>query len=365
MSDKDLFSEASQIASAGITRRRFLTIVGVGSASFGGLAVLAACGGGKAKTAAVQGSSSSTGNGSAASVAAPSVAAPVVAAPSVAAPTAAGASANPAGQTVTAYIFRGEEGVKGPDGKGHDAFVPSSFVVVAGQPVTVNVINSDEGKHSITSKELNLDQEIAAGKQLANDEIEPVTTTFTFTAAKEGVYRWDCELTCDGGGGNWAMSNAFDGAGEPGFMAGYIVAVSPDAAKAVNPSADAINMFVFRGEEGVKGPDGKGHDAMVPASFVVKAGKPVTVNVINSDEGKHSITSKELELDQEIAAGKQLANDEIEPVATTFTFTAPNKGVYRWDCELTCDGGGGNWAMSNAYDGPSQPGFMAGNIVAI
>ncbi len=372
MNEKHFISSARGLVASPMTRRRFLSIVGVGSAGVGGLAVLSACGGGSKQASPATNSSSASAP--AVTVAAPKVVAPspsapaaAVTAPNVVAPTPRGAGASSgAGQTVTMYIFRGEEGVKGPDGKGHDAVVPSSMVVVAGQPVTVHVINSDEGKHTITSKELNLDQEIAAGNQLANGDVGPVTTTFTLTAPKAGVFRWDCELVCDGGGGNWAMTPGFDGPAQPGFMAGSIVAIPAAAAgSAAAQGEDSVNMYIFRGEEGIKGPDGKGHDAVVPSSMVVKAGRPITVNVFNSDEGKHTITSKELNLDREIAAGKQLANGEIGPVTTTFTFTAPKQGVFRWDCEVDCDAGGDHWAMTAGFDGPSQPGFMAGSIVAI
>jgi len=191
-----------------VRRRGFLGIVGAGSAALGSLAVLSACAKSQQQPAA-------------STVVAPTVAAPSVAAPGAAAP----AAANQAGQVVTMYVFRGEEGIKGPDGKGHDAFVPASMVVKAGQPVTVNVINSDEGAHTVTCPQLNLDQTIKPGSQLAGGDIGPVTTTFTFTAPNKGVFRWSCTLQCDAGGGYWAMSEAFDGPGQPGFMAGYIVVV--------------------------------------------------------------------------------------------------------------------------------------------
>lgn len=124
----------------------------------------------------------------------------------------------------TLYVFRGETGVKGPDGKGHDAFVPSSIVVKAGVPTTVQVINYDEGAHSMTAEGLGLDQLIQAGKAVG-DDVQPVTTTFTFTAAKPGVYRWYCKLPCDGGGGGWDMTDGYDGPKQDGFMAGHIVAI--------------------------------------------------------------------------------------------------------------------------------------------
>ena len=129
-----------------------------------------------------------------------------------------------AGQHDTWYVFRGEEGVKGPDGKGHDAFVPSSLVAKVGQPVTLSVINYDEGGHTITCDGLNLDQQIQAGIASGND-VKPVTTTFTFTPQKAGVFRWVCNVKCDKGGNYWAMTDGYDGPGQDGFMAGFIVVI--------------------------------------------------------------------------------------------------------------------------------------------
>src|SRR5579884_4506489 len=44
-------------------------------------------------------------------------------------------------------------------------------------------------------------------------------------------------------------------------------------------------------EHGKKGPDGKWHDAFLPASFKVKAGTKVIVSVRNYDEGAHSFSA--------------------------------------------------------------------------
>ncbi len=128
------------------------------------------------------------------------------------------------GQPVTLYVFRGEQGIVGPDGKNHDAFVPSSFVVKAGIPVQLTVINNDEGPHTITAPGLNLNIIVNPGT-VQGDDVLPVTTTATFTAAKAGVYRWSCAMTCDGGGANWDMTQGFGGPSQDGFMAGNIMVV--------------------------------------------------------------------------------------------------------------------------------------------
>jgi plastocyanin len=145
-------------------------------------------------------------------------------------------------QHVFLYVFRGhingERGVPGPDGKGHDVFVPSTFAVKAGVPVVVTVVNYDEGAHSIVAAGLGLNVVIkpgiepkeAAGKESTAEDIgegvQPVTTTFTFTPAHKGVYRWYCGVPCDAGQNYWAMGQGYGGPGKEGFMAGYIVVLS-------------------------------------------------------------------------------------------------------------------------------------------
>jgi plastocyanin len=127
-------------------------------------------------------------------------------------------------QKITVYIFRGKTGILGPDGKGHDAFVPPNFVVQAGVPVTVDFINYDEGAHTLTVPKAKLDIQIKGGQEVGND-VKPVTTTATFTIAKAGTYRWYCALTCDAGGHGWAMEQGYAGPGKEGYMAGFIVAM--------------------------------------------------------------------------------------------------------------------------------------------
>jgi plastocyanin len=147
-------------------------------------------------------------------------------------------------QQVLMYVFRGhingKPGVPGPDRKGHDTFVPSTFAVKVGVPVKVTVINYDEGAHSLVAPDLGLSVTIKPGKEpkgqsakdkeTAKDEIgegvQPVTTTFTFTPTKAGVYRWYCSLPCDAGQGYWAMGMGYSGPGKEGSMAGFIVVLA-------------------------------------------------------------------------------------------------------------------------------------------
>ena len=85
-------------------------------------------------------------------------------------------------------------------------------------------------------------------------------------------------------------------------------------------------------EHAMKGPDGKYHDAVIPANFTIHAGDRVTVTVYNYDDMPHSWTATSLGVNASIRAGSETA-----PSRTTFTFTAPSAGKYEWWCALPCD----------------------------
>jgi Cupredoxin-like domain len=124
------------------------------------------------------------------------------------------------------------------------------------------------------------------------------------------------------------------------------------------PNAGApITMYLMPGS--LKGPDGQLHDAVIPSSLVFQAGVPTTINVVNFDDGSHTITSPELGLDLTIQPG-----GEAQPVTTTATLTFPQAGAYRWYCNLQCDGPS-HFAMSESWAGPGQDGYMAGNILVV
>ena len=84
--------------------------------------------------------------------------------------------ANAEDQSVTMYVLPGA--LTGPDGKGHDSFVPSSFVVKAGSPVRLQVINYDTGAHTVTAPDLGLNLQVNPGTK-AGGKTTPVTTTTT------------------------------------------------------------------------------------------------------------------------------------------------------------------------------------------
>lgn len=137
--------------------------------------------------------------------------------------TAATASA----QTYTVEILNGKlakkYGIEGPDGKGHDTWVPSHMTVTAGRPVTISVYNYDEGPHTFTITSLGINETISPHISAT----KPSVTTFTVTFAKAGTYRFFCAMPCDAGQGGWAMTTDRTGKGpsQDGFMAGYVTAM--------------------------------------------------------------------------------------------------------------------------------------------
>jgi heme/copper-type cytochrome/quinol oxidase subunit 2 len=151
-------------------------------------------------------------------------AAGLVAATFATAGTAQARQAQPKVNHLTIYVMADDMGLVGPDGQHHDSIIPSSFVLKAGEKVELTIINYDDMMHSITAPGLNLNVMIKPGKDVAgSDQVTPVTTSYTFTPAKKGQFRWHCIIPCDKGNGKgWAMKSGFDGHDEDGFMAGYI-----------------------------------------------------------------------------------------------------------------------------------------------
>lgn len=131
--------------------------------------------------------------------------------------TALGASAAAAATqanapTKTIYIYADAAGLPAADHKHHDAFFPADFVLKAGQKVTLVFVNNDDAPHSFTAPGLHVNVVIKAGKdQKGSDAITPTTTTYTFTPAKAGEFRWHCMMPCD----PYSMNRT-------GFMAGYV-----------------------------------------------------------------------------------------------------------------------------------------------
>lgn len=101
------------------------------------------------------------------------------------------------------YMTVSPELKPGPDGKLHDAFSVTDFVVRAGQPVKLVINNTDNGPHSIT----------APGTGV-NIIIRPGTHTYTLLVHKTGRFEWYCTQGCD----PFSMSH-------DGYMKGYITSI--------------------------------------------------------------------------------------------------------------------------------------------
>lgn len=131
-----------------------------------------------------------------------------------------------------------------------------------------------------------------------------------------------------------------------------VASAKPTSSTAAVAKSEAVKLVIKTdAEHGRLGPDGKWHDAFLPANFTVHAGDRVKVTVYNYDTGQHSFTSSSLSatalINQTIPAGSPTA-----PSKTTFTFTAPDQpGQYAWWCALPCD----PWAMAHV-------GYMRGNV---
>ncbi len=137
------------------------------------------------------------------------------------APAVAAAFAGAPSLSYTVYVLPGNMGFMGPGNRRHDSMAPTSFVLKAGMPVTLTIVNFDDGGHSITSAGLGLNVMITPGTDEADGSIKPAVTTYTFTPTKAGEFHWACMVTCDGPD-HWSMSKAPDGQiGRDGYMGGW------------------------------------------------------------------------------------------------------------------------------------------------
>lgn len=123
---------------------------------------------------------------------------------------------------------------------------------------------------------------------------------------------------------------------------------TPARAAQLKTQTEHITLIVKSdSEHGKKGPDGKWHDAFLPANFTVRAGARVAVTVLNYDAGAHSFTAPSLHVNAVLRAATGST-----PAKTTFTFTAPKRaGEYMWWCSRPCD----PWAMAHV-------GYMRGYV---
>jgi len=138
----------------------------------------------------------------------------------------------------------------------------------------------------------------------------------------------------------------------------FVVAIAATAALAVSATGTASAQVVKKygavkiviksdDEHGKKGPDGKWHDAFLPAYPVVTAGQATKITFVNYDNGPHSMIAPGLGLNVQIPAAKGSTPGRI-----TITLDAKKAGSYDWWCGSPCD----PWAMTHS-------GYMRGSIV--
>ncbi len=77
----------------------------------------------------------------------------------------------------------------GPD----ERVVPSNIAVEPWVPVHVTIVNLTRKQHTFTSLELGVSVFVPAATDAG-----PSRTTFTFTAQRQGEFRWFCALPCGG-----------------------------------------------------------------------------------------------------------------------------------------------------------------------
>lgn len=139
------------------------------------------------------------------------------------------------------------------------------------------------------------------------------------------------------------------------LVVGLASASGPAATKAAphykSPSFALQATLVIRSdtEHGKKGPDGKWHDAYLPADFTVLKGVPVKVTIYNYDDMPHSFTAPGLHVNQIVLSGS-----ESKPSKVTFTFTPTKAGTFAWHCDPKCD----PWSMAHW-------GFMKGHVTVL
>lgn len=122
----------------------------------------------------------------------------------VASASAPAAVAPVAAKTVNLQVIGGYK--LGPDRKKHDAFTVTNFAVRVGQPLTLEIDNTDNVAHSITAP--------VAG---VNITVKPGKHAYTLLVKAAGRFQWYCLIPCDTDANGWAMQNA-------GYMSGYITA---------------------------------------------------------------------------------------------------------------------------------------------
>jgi hypothetical protein len=117
-----------------------------------------------------------------------------------------------------------------------------------------------------------------------------------------------------------------------------------DQAQAATSRSQVLDVTIR--PESKLGLDGKRHDAYSQTEFAVKAGRPLTLRIDNTDAQPPSITSA--------AAGVEII---ALPGTHDYSLLVKSPGRYAWRCMIVCDTGATGWAMTHA-------GYMSGYITA-
>jgi hypothetical protein len=100
---------------------------------------------------------------------------------------------------------------------------------------------------------------------------------------------------------------------------------------------------------GVRAPDGQVHDAFVPPTFTMTAGKVYVVTVLNYDPMPHTWTAPSLGVNAPVPPGSH-----DHPSVTHFTIRPTKAGTYVWFCATPCD----PWSMVHN-------GYMRGTVTVV
>jgi plastocyanin len=137
------------------------------------------------------------------------------------------------------------------------------------------------------------------------------------------------------------------------FLLSVAVAVSALAGTAAAARAAAmpsVTILVKSDDQHAKkGPDGKWHDAFLPANPVLKAGVRTRITLVNYDGSAHSMVAPGIGLNVVVPAAKGSTPGQI-----SFTIRIAKPGNYDWWCTSPCD----PWAMT--HDGYMRGHFTVG-----
>jgi hypothetical protein len=127
-----------------------------------------------------------------------------VSAPAIGSTSGAEANAATPAKLISLKVIPG--GKLGPDKLKHDYYTKTEFTVKVGQKLDLQIDNTDEGEHSITSPDIGV-----------NILVKPGIHTYQLVVKEKGRFSWFCIIPCDTEANGWAMLHA-------GYMGGFITA---------------------------------------------------------------------------------------------------------------------------------------------